>query len=417
MAERSGNKLKAKQVENLTAPGTYEDGNGLRLVVKASGAKSWVLRYQLEGKRREMGLGSFPDKPLADAREEANDARRLIRTGVDPLEARKARLEAARLEQLQAAAKRITFNTVSADYIAAHKAGWRNAKHAQQWVNTLKTYAEPIIGELSPDEINTDHILKVLKEIWLTKPETASRVRNRIELVLDAAKARGLREGENPARWRGHLDKLLPKRTKVRAVKHHAALPWSELPAFMTELSKAEDLTYKAMQMTILTACRTGEVLGATWPEVDLERRVWTVPAERMKMRKEHRVPLSDAMLELLKSLPRVEGNPHLFPGMRAGKPLSNMAMLMGLRQMKREDLTMHGFRSTFRDWAGECTPHPRDVCEQALAHSLGNAVEAAYRRGDLFEKRRALMDDWSHYITTAPTEKVLKGNFKKNLG
>lgn len=410
MAERSTAKLKAKQVETLTEPGTYTDGNGLRLIIKGNGRKYWDLRYQLNGKRREMGLGTYPERSLAEARDAANDARRLIRAGQDPLDARQAEQEAAQLEQ----AKQITFATVAADYIKAHRAGWKNAKHAQQWENTLKTYADPIIGKLPPADIGTDHILKVLQPIWLTKPETASRVRNRIELVLDAAKARKLRDGENPARWRGHLDKLLPKRTKVSAVKHHAALPWSELPAFMKELRKFDDLGYKAMQMTILTTCRTSEVLGATWPEIDLERRVWTVPAERMKMRKEHRVPITDALAELLESLPRVEGNPYLFPGQRPGRPLSNMCMLMGLRRMKRTDLTMHGFRSTFRDWAGECTPHPRDVCEQALAHSLGNAVEAAYRRGDLFEKRRALMEDWSHYVTTAPTDKVIQGNFTR---
>ena len=415
MADRSGTKLKAKQVENLSEPGTYEDGNGLRLVIRATGSKGWVLRYQINGKRREMGLGPFDDKSLAQAREEANDARKLIRAGVDPLEARKAKTEADRQEQQQEAAKRVTFKTVSADYIDAHKAGWKNAKHGQQWTNTLKTYADPFIGELSPAEIQTDDVLKVLQAIWLEKPETASRVRNRIELVLDAAKARGLREGENPARWRGHLDKLLPKRSKVQAVKHHPALPWQEMPAFMKALKDIKGLTYRAMEMTILTACRTSEVLGATWEEVDLKAGVWKVPAERMKAQREHRVPLSAPLVKLLEELPRQEANPHLFHGMKAGKPLSNMAMLMGLRQMKRQDLTMHGFRSTFRDWAGECTPHPRDVCEQALAHSLGNSVEAAYRRGDLFEKRRALMDDWAHYITTAPAENVLKGNFKKS--
>lgn len=401
-------KLNPRQVENLATPGTYEDGDGLRLVVKPNAKKYWVLRFQLDGKRREMGLGSYPDVSLKEVRLEASAKRRMLMDGIDPLAARNAEREALRTTRQAETAKAVTFKTVAADYIAAHRSGWKNAKHAQQWENTLKTYAAPIIGELSPAEIQTDHVLKVLQDIWLTKPETASRVRNRIELVLDAAKARGLREGENPARWRGHLDKLLPKRSKVQAVKHHAALPWQEMPAFMIELRKLDGLTYRAMEMTILTACRTSEVLGAKWGEIDLERRVWTVPPERMKMRKEHRVPLPDALLALLESLDRVEGNPHLFPGMRTGRPLSNMAMLMGLRQMKRDDLTMHGFRSVFRDWAGECTPHPRDVCEQALAHSLGNAVEAAYRRGDLFDKRRALMDDWAAYCTSAPAANVV---------
>ncbi|MBL4611486.1 MAG: integrase arm-type DNA-binding domain-containing protein [Pseudomonas sp.] len=417
MADRTAKRLKSKQVENLTEPGTYEDGNGLRLVVSKTGRKSWVFRYQINGKRREMGLGKYPGRSLENARHDAEDARRQISAGIDPIEAANAEREAKLAAEMAEAAKRITFDQVAADYIAAHRPGWKNAKHAQQWENTLNTYASPFIGKQSPGDITTEDVLKVLQPIWTTKPETASRVRNRIELVLDAAKARRLREGENPARWRGHLDKLLPKREKVQAVKHHAALPWSELPAFMKELRKLDKVTFKAMQMTILTACRTSEVLGATWEEIDLEARVWTVPPERMKMRKEHRVPLADALVTLLEQLPRYDDNPHLFPGMKAGKPLSNMAMLMGLRHIKRTDLTMHGFRSTFRDWAGECTPHPRDVCEQALAHSLGNAVEAAYRRGDLFEKRRALMDDWAHYITTAPTEKVIQGNFSKKSG
>jgi integrase len=417
MADRTGYKLKSKQVENLTKPGTYEDGNGLRLVVSKTGRKSWVFRYQISGKRREMGLGKYPGRSLENARNDAEDSRRQISAGIDPIDAANAEREAEQAAAIIEAAKKITFDSVAADYIAAHRPGWKNAKHAQQWENTLNTYASPFIGKLSPGDITTEHVLKVLQPIWTEKPETASRVRNRIELVLDAAKARRLREGENPARWRGHLDKLLPKREKVQAVKHHPALPWSELPAFMATLKKSEKVTFKAMQMTILTACRTSEVLGATWDEIDLEARVWTVPADRMKMRKVHRVPLADALVTLLKQLPRQDDNPHLFPGMKTGKPLSNMAMLMGLRHIKRTDLTMHGFRSTFRDWAGECTPHPRDVCEQALAHSLGNAVEAAYRRGDLFEKRRALMDDWAHYITTAPTEKVTQGNFSKKSG
>lgn len=399
-------KLKARQVETMKEPGTYEDGDGLRLFIKATGAKSWVFRYQFQAKRREMGLGAYPLTSLADAREAAADARKLIRAGVDPLEQRKAKQAEAQSEQILAQA--VTFDSAAADYIAAHRAGWKNAKHAQQWENTLATYASPIIGKLEPGEITTDHVLKVLQPIWLAKPETASRLRNRIELVLDAAKARGLREGENPARWRGHLDKLLPSRLKVRAREHHAALPWSELPAFMAELAAHDDLTYQAMRLTILTACRTSEVLGATWAEIDKASRTWTIPASRMKAGKEHRVPLSDAALAVLDSLPRVESSPFLFPSTRKGKHLSNMAMLMGLRRMGRGDLTMHGFRSTFRDWAGECTPHPRDVCEQALAHTLGNVVEAAYRRGDLFEKRRVLMADWATYATTLPAGNVV---------
>lgn len=403
-------KLNAKQVENLTEPGTYDDGDGLRLMVKASGSKSWVFRYQFQGKRRDMGLGSFPALSLKAARLAVADHRRTMANGTDPMAARDAEREAQR----QQAAKRVTFDTVAAEYIASHRAGWKNAKHGQQWANTLATYAAPIIGHLSPSEITTAHVLEVLQPIWGEKTETASRVRNRIELILDAAKARGLRDGENPARWRGHLDKLLPKRSKVQAREHHAALPWPELPAFMVKLAGHDELTYKAMRLTILTACRTSEVLGAVWSEIDLESRTWTIPAARMKADKEHRVPLSAAALEVLASLPRVDGNPYLFPGQRAGRPLSNMAMLMGLRRMGRGELTMHGFRSTFRDWAAENTHYPREVCEMALAHVVATGAEAAYWRGDVFEKRRALMADWAAYATTAPTANVIHGDFKR---
>lgn len=407
-------KLNPKQVENLAEPGTYEDGDGLRLVVKATGRKSWVLRFQLNGKRREMGLGGFPDVGLKAARLAAAEQRKLLTTGVDPMLARDAERETLRANQQAAAAKAVTFKTVAADYIAAHRAGWKNAKHAQQWKNTLSTYSEPIIGHLPTSDITTAHILEILQPIWTEKTETANRLRNRIELVLDAAKARGLRDGENPARWRGHLDKLLPKRSKVRAIEHHTALPWPELPAFMAELAKHGELTYKAMRLTILTACRTSEALGATWTEIDLQTRTWTIPATRMKAGKEHRIPLSDAAIEVLNSLPRIAGSPHLFPSTRQGKHLSNMAMLMGLRRMEREDLTMHGFRSTFRDWAAEHTNYPREVCEMALAHKIADGAEAAYWRGDIFEKRRALMADWGQYATATPAENVIQADIRR---
>ncbi|WP_248796823.1 tyrosine-type recombinase/integrase [Pseudomonas sp. MWU13-2105] len=372
-------------------------------MVKASGKKSWVLRFQLAGKRREMGLGGFPDVKLKDARSEAVIQRQLLQKKIDPL----AEREAARLAVAKAAlaeqAKAITFKSVALDYIAAHRSGWKNAKHAQQWENTLTTYAYPVLENLSAKEVTTEHVLKVLTPIWQVKPETASRVRNRLEMVLDAAKVRGLREGENPARWRGHLDKLLPPRSRVKSVVHHPALPWVEMPAFMKEISKHDELSYKAMQMTILTACRTNEVLGATWDEFDLEKRVWKIPPHRMKAAKEHRVPLSQAALDLLNGLIRIRGNSHVFPGAREGKHLSNMSMLMGLRRMGRTDLTMHGFRSTFRDWAAESTQYPREVCELALAHVRQDKVEAAYFRGDLFEKRQAMMSDWAAFVTQPP--------------
>lgn len=402
--------LTTKAVEKIVRsglPGMTNDGDGLYLKLGRGGRASWIFRYKLAGKSRDMGLGRHSEVSLAAAREKAAEARKLSRSGVDPLahrneelERRRLAKEVERLAQDAAKAKATTFKEVALGYIADHKPGWKNTKHAQQWQNTLTTYAFAEIGNLSTQEIGTQHVLKILKPIWTVIPETASRVRNRIELVLDAAKAMGLREGENPARWRGHLDKLLPPRAKVRAVKHHAALAWTELPAFMEPLEKAEDLSVKALRFTILTACRTNEVLGSTWAEVDLAAKVWTIPASRMKAGKEHRVPLSTAAVDLLTALPRVQGNNHLFAGARKKRPLSNMAMLMALRRMQRAPLTTHGFRSTFRDWASEVTHFPREVCEQALAHTIENAVEAAYRRGDLFEKRRIMMEDWALYAT-----------------
>ena len=408
-------KLNPKQVENLTSPGTYEDGDGLRLVVKPNGNKSWVLRYQLNKRRREMGLGGYPDVSLKKARIDAATQRGMLLESKDPLRARQEAINARQQTEREEVRRAYTFTTAADDYIRAHRAGWKNDKHAQQWENTLETYAAPTIGQLPLDDITTDHVLRVLQPIWYEKPETASRVRNRIELVLDAAKARGLRQGENPARWRGHLDKLLPARLKVRARKHHTALPYTDLPAFMPLLEQSSEYSYQAARVTILSALRTSEVLGARWDEIDLKANVWTVPATRMKAGKEHRVPIAAPLARIFSALPRVEGNPHVFPGMKKGTHLSNTAMLMTLRRIGRGDLTMHGFRSTFRDWAGECTPHPRDVCEQALAHSLGNSVEAAYRRGDLFEKRRALMNDWAQYATNSPSKKVVNIRSRKN--
>lgn len=391
-------KLNPTQVKNQTGPGTYEDGEGLRLVVRANGTKSWVLRFQLEGKRREMGLGGFPAVSLKDARKSAHDKRQLLAMGIDPLAHRDEQALAKRREAQQKLARSATFKALAMEYIETHRAGWKSAKHGQQWENTLNSYAYPFIGNLPAEEITTEHILQVLKPIWETKTESASRIRNRIEMVLDAAKARGLREGENPARWRGHLDKLLPPRSKVQTVVHHPALPWTHMPEFMKILMLREDLSSRAIALTILTACRTSEVLGATWTEVDLIKKVWKIPATRMKAGKEHRVPLSSTACELIRALKRVDGRHYLFPGAKAGSHLSNTSMLMALRRLKRSDLTVHGFRSTFRDWAAESTHYPREVCEQALAHTRKDKAEAAYFRGDLFEKRRAMMDDWARY-------------------
>lgn len=416
-------KLTAKQIENLTIAGTYEDGDGLRLLVKPNGKKYWVLRFQLAGKRREMGLGTYPAVGLKEARQNSSDKRRLLRDGIDPLQARDDERTAQQAAEHHRIRKSVTFQDVSNDYIEAHRAGWKNVKHAQQWTNTLATYAAPIIGELATSQITTEHLLEILKPIWAAKAETASRVRNRIELVLDAAKARGLRDGENPARWRGHLDKLLPPSSKAKRTQNHPALPYSELSRFMQALNSVEGLSASALKVTILTACRTSEVLDADWSEVDLKTKLWSIPAARMKAGKVHTVPLSDPLITLLEGLPRIKGSSLLFPGSRKGRPISNMAMLMALRRMDQKDLedggkgwrdsndrvvTAHGFRSTFRDWAAECTHHAREVCEMALAHVVANGAEAAYWRSDLLEKRRTLMADWANFVTLNANRSII---------
>lgn len=408
-------KLTAKQIENLTTPGTYEDGDGLRLLIKANGKKYWVLRFQLSGKRREMGLGTYPAIGLKEARQNSSDKRRLLRDGIDPLQARDEVRAAQVAAERQRKNKSITFQDVSVDYIEAHRAGWKNVKHAQQWTNTLATYAAPVIGDLATSQITTEHLLEILKPIWASKAETASRVRNRIELVLDAAKARGLRDGENPARWRGHLDKLLPPSSKAKRTQNHPALPYSRLSRFIQALNSIEGQSACALKMTILTASRTSEVLAADWSEIDLKAKLWSIPAARMKAGKVHTVPLSDAVIALLKGLPQIQGSSLLFPGARKGRPISNMAMLMTLRRMDQKELedggkgwrdgndrivTAHGFRSTFRDWAAERTNYAREVCEMSLAHVVANGAEAAYWRSDLLDKRRALMADWAEFVT-----------------
>lgn len=393
---RGTNKLTATRVDKLKKPGRYGDGGGLWLQIAAGGTKSWLLRYQRDGKARQMGLGPVSLVSLADARERARDARRILLDGEDPIEARNAERLAAKIE----AAKGMTFEQCAEKYIATHEAAWRNEKHRAQWRNTLKRYANPKIGGLPVSAIDTALVLKVLEPIWGKKPETASRLRGRIEAVIDWATAREYRAGDNPARWRGHLDKLLPSKRKLRSVRHHTAIPYEELPAFMARLRRSEFVSAYALEFTILTAARTGEVIGALWPEIDTAAKIWTVPASRMKAGREHRVPLSDRAVELLEALPREDDNDHVFIGARKGAGLSNMAML---ELVKGAGFTVHGFRSTFRDWAAETTAYPNHVVEMALAHLIGDKVEAAYRRGDLFEKRRRLMRDWATYCAKTP--------------
>ncbi|MDF2599243.1 MAG: hypothetical protein K0Q54_2066 [Methylobacterium brachiatum] len=390
-------KLTALGVTRLKTPGMYGDGGGLWLQVSGKGGKSWVFRYTLQGKSREMGLGPASTFSLAEARDKALTCRKLCYDGIDPIETRREQRQEASVE----AARAITFRTCAESYIAAHKAGWRNDKHAAQWTATLETYAYPVFGDLPVQAVDTGLVLKALEAIWTTKPETATRVRGRIESVLDWAATRGYRRGENPARWKGHLANLLPKRSKVRKVEHHAALPFKDVPAFMVAIASQPGTAAKLMAFTILTAARTGEALGARWSEIDIESGIWTVPAERMKGGSEHRVPLSEPTLALLGEMQGLDAE-FVFPGGRRGKPLSNMAMLTLLRRMERTDLTVHGFRSSFRDWASETTHFPSEVVEMALAHTVESKVERAYRRGDLFEKRRELMAAWAAHCSDA---------------
>ena len=398
MPRKLHNALTAVTVKSAKA-GRHADGGGLHLLVKDTGARSWVYRFMLKGKSRDIGLG--PAGPggisLADARDLAAALRVKVKAGIDPLaERQQAEAEAKAAEQAAKVAG-VTFKEMAETHIAANKASWRNAKHKQQWENTLKTYAYPIIGVLPVADIDTPHVLKVLEPIWREKAETASRVRGRIETVLDSAKARGYRQGENPARWRGHLAQILPARTKLSR-GHHKAMSYDAIPAFLSQLRAREAVAALALEFAILTGARTGEVVGAEWGEVDLAKALWTVPAERMKAGKEHRVPLSPSAVAILEETKQL-GGAYLFPGAQRSK-LSGMAMAMLLRRMKL-DVTVHGFRSAFRDWAAECTGYSHEVAEMALAHTIGNAVERAYRRGDLFDKRRRLMADWATYCAS----------------
>jgi integrase len=390
-------RLTALKVERIKQPGMHADGGGLYLRVTPEGARNWVLRYMLDRRPRWMGLGPLALYGLAEARARALDARRQRHEGIDPIEARRAERARQRLD----AAKAITFQQCAESYIAAHRAGWRNDKHAGQWSATLATYAYPTIGALPVQAVDTGLVLKVLEPVWTTKPETASRVRGRLESILDLAKVRGYRDGENPARWRGHLDKLLPARSRVRQVEHHAALPYAELPGFLAALREQEGIAARALEFLILTAARTGEIIGARWNEIDRLDKTWTVPAARMKAHREHRVPLSAPALAILGEMC---GDAFVFPG-KAGKPLSNMAFLMLLRRMGRADLTAHGFRATFKTWASECTSFQSELAEASLAHTIGGKVEQAYRRGDLFEKRRRLMQQWAAFCLSAPAQ------------
>jgi integrase len=401
-------------------PGMHADGKGLYLQVRESSSersfsKTWIYRYAAQGIGREryMGLGSYPDIGLATARARATDARKLREQQIDPIDYRDEQRAALKRADAEEKAKLVTFDECRDAYIDSHRSSWRNTKHAKQWTNTLKTYVTPVFGDLPVQVVDTGLVCKVLERMWTIKPETASRVRGRIEAILDWAKVREYRCGENPARWRGHLDHVLPARSKVRKVKHHAALPYSEIGAFMASLRERNATAARALEFTILTAARTGEVLGARRAEIDLASKVWTIPGERMKAGREHRVPLSRQAVALLDQLLNNHESEYVFPGEHRAT-LSNMAMDMLLRRMD-SDVTVHGFRSTFRDWAADCTSFSNEVCEAALAHVIGNKAEAAYRRGDLFDKRRKLMEAWAVYCAAPKAGKVVELRRKRS--
>ena len=387
-------KLTTRKVETAK-PGKYSDGGNLYLIVSETGSRKWVLRFTWRGGAKEMGLGSAASVPLADAREKAARARRQIAQGLNPIDERKRDGGIP------------TFGEIADDVREALSAGFRNEKHKAQWKSTLETYAAPLRAK-PVDTIATDDVLAVLKPIWTTKAETASRVRGRIEKVLDAAKAKGFRDGENPARWRGHLDHLLPRPSKL-ARGHHAAMPYEEVAAFIAKLREREATSALALELCILTAARSGEILGMRWPEIDLDKKIWTVPADRMKAGREHRVPLSPRAVAILRKLEKLKAGQFVFPGHAHNKSLSNMAMEMVLRRMKIEDATVHGFRSSFRDWAGNVSNFPREVVETALAHVIGDKAEQAYRRSDALEKRRKLMEAWAAYCEPEATANVVR--------
>ncbi|MDR5771223.1 MULTISPECIES: phage integrase central domain-containing protein [unclassified Caballeronia] len=392
---RQLHKLNALKVSKESTPGYYADGGGLYLQISKSGSRSWIFRFSLAKRSREMGLGALATVSLAEARGLASECRKMLAEGRDPIEVRNAHRERAALEETDS----LTFKKAATDYIENNRASWKNAKHAQQWTNTLQTYAFPIIGKIDVRHVDTSMVVRVLQPIWAEKTETASRVRGRIECVLDYAKAIGKRAGENPARWRGHLDKVFPAEGKVHKIRHHPALPYAELPAFMRELRQREGVSARVLELTILTCARTTEALDLQPEELQLRNRLWIVPPARMKAKREHRVPMCDRAIELVQAaLDQPREGKYLFPGEKKGRPLSNMAMLNLLERMGYPDITVHGFRSTFRDWVADCTEYPDSIADMALAHVVADKTDAAYRRGDMLERRRRLMDEWAKF-------------------
>ncbi|WP_374625094.1 tyrosine-type recombinase/integrase [Pandoraea sp.] len=388
--------LKALAVSKLSKPGTHAVGgvSGLALQISPSGSRSWILRATVGARRREIGLGGYPDVTLSQAQEKARALKADIQAGIDPVMARLEAASALRASQIL----EVTFLDAARRFIAAKSVEWQNTKHSAQWGSTLAKYAYPLIGSMMVRHVSRGHITEILEPIWTTKTETASRLRGRIEAILDWARVKGYRdEGTNPAAWRGNLDKILAAPNKAKRVRNHPALPIDEIPAFMAALRSTEGIGARCLEFTVLTAARSGEARAVTWNEIDLDKAVWTVPAEKMKAKKEHRVPLSPSALDLLRSVPTRAGVDLIFPSPRAGAKLSDMTLLAIMRRMKL-DATPHGFRSTFRDWVGEHTAYPKELAEVALAHVRGDATEAAYWRGDVLEKRRQLMTDWAEF-------------------
>ena len=386
-------RLSALGISRLKADGLHHDGDGLYLRIKGS-SRVWVFRYQLNGKRHWMGLGSADVVSLEAARRRKQDARAELDLGVDPIEVRRTR----ELESIAKAERQLSFDDCADRFITAHEDGWSNPKSPAAWRNTIATYCGSVFGSKAVDEVDTEAVMQVLEPLWKTKTETASRLRGRIERVLDWAKVRGYRSGENPARWRGHLDALLPQRSKVAPVRHHPALPWKELPAFMGQLRLRPGIAPMALTFVILTACRVSEAVNARWDEFDLAEGIWTIPAQRMKARRMHRVPLSAQVLEILRSLQKAKSGDFVFLGWSHTKPLSIAGPLRVLHDMDRYDLTVHGFRSSFRVWVAEATDFPRELAEAALAHVVKDQTEAAYLRSDVLERRRVLMDAWGSF-------------------
>jgi integrase len=386
--------LTAIKIKQNLKPGMYADGLGLYLKVRDSNAKSWIFRYRTDGRLRDMGLGPLHTVSLAEAREKAEACRAMRLKGLDPLEERHKDQQAKVVE----ASTTMTFEKCAETYIATHKDGWKNGKHAEQWTTTLQTYVYPVFKDKPVAAIDDTLVLKVLQPIWKDKNETASRIRGRIEHILDWARVMKYRTGDNPARWRGHLDHLLPKRSRVATINHHAALPIDETSAFIQILRREETVVARAFEFCILNATRTNETMGMCWSEYDEKAQLWTVPAARMKAGRDHRIPLAKRSQIILAEMQEIRTSDFVFPGQAQERPLSSMAFLMLLRRLERKDITAHGFRSTFRDWAAERTDFPNEVVEMALAHTISNKVEAAYRRGDLFDKRRQLAEAWAAF-------------------